>query len=131
MAHLVGYRMPQDLRMGSDTLFRILFNPRVINGGIDPAVAQSTPNDVFARFAGISLILTANRLGGHGSMQIGLASASEIERGQLSPETATPVWRKIRIVSSSAAVRICGATEAQLYTCTVRSRLICAERART
>jgi hypothetical protein len=58
-------------------------------------------------------------------MHIGLASASEIESGQLSHETATPVSRKIRVVSSSAAVKICGATEAQLYTCTVMPRPVC------
>jgi hypothetical protein len=84
----------------------------------------------FARFAGISeLILTANRLGGHGSMHIGLSAASEIERGQWSHETAMPDSRKIRVASASAAIRIGGATEAQLYTCTVMPRPVSGGRA--
>jgi len=84
--------------MSSNTLFGILVNARVIDRRVDPAL-NATPSEVFARLGGISeLILTANRLGGHGSMHIGLASASEIKREQLSHETATPVSRKTRVV---------------------------------
>jgi hypothetical protein len=71
------------------------------------------------------MILTANRLGGQGSMQMGLAWASDMDKGQLSHETATPVSRKIRVASFSAIVRTRGASEAQLYTWTVRVRLVC------
>ena len=62
-------------------------------------------------------------------MQIGLAFASGIERGQLSHETATPASRKTLAASSSAAIKILGATEAQLYTCNVMPGLVCGERA--
>jgi len=58
-------------------------------------------------------------------MQIGLAWASDMDKGQFSHETAMPVSRKIRVASSSAIARTCGATDAQLYTWTVRVRLVC------
>src|SRR6266436_6131336 len=47
MAHLVGYRMSQDLRMGSDTLFRILCNARIVNSGVDPVLTQSNTQRTF------------------------------------------------------------------------------------
>ena len=62
-------------------------------------------------------------------MQIGLALASDMDKGQLSHEAAMPTSRKIRVASSSAVIKICGATEAQLYTCTVMPGPVCGGRA--
>src|SRR5450759_49726 len=49
MAHLVGYRVPQDLRMAGNALLCILVDAWVKDSGIDPALSQSHAEGSFRK----------------------------------------------------------------------------------